>query len=564
MSQKGTTVQGFLEYLSPDLARSESPPAWPPDAFGLACATLFESGAYLSLYRDWPPTGTPADGCLGTVPERWSTDLRRVGTGWRQDWPAEPPPEISRWWDIIRSGGDLPLSQIGRDSDEGPSFSKERKVRCALLQLCAAADEASLGVGVPKKAGQDAFALQADYTLLPRRHTGSSLCRQIDPSKLRVLPKFHTPQTGMTLRSLSHNLALWTGSDVTPRWFTADFQGPSGSVEAEDSHSLNLLLIPWPEKVSPKQFAPAQSRLLNMPREKFGFFTYRHSSDPANALLRTKAIYEAALDLTDRIDGVIFPELALEGQELKAIREWVTARDSFLIAGVGEPGTGGGPGRNRVGIEVPSREAKAGVQEVPDQKGHRIQHFQDKHHRWCLDRSQIIQYGLGAQLDPAKRWWEHTDPAARNLTFVSLRPWLSLCALVCEDLARQDPVAHLVRAVGPSLVIALLMDGPQLASRWPARYATVLADDPGSSVLSLTSIGMCELSRPPGKPPSRVIALWKDSSSGEAVQIEMPQGASGVLLNLVRRLDEEWTADGRSDGGTAGYPALGGIHPVIT
>jgi hypothetical protein len=116
--------------------------------------------------------------------------------------------------------------------------------------------------------------------------------------------------------------------------------------------------------------------------------------------------------------------------------------------------------------------------------------------------------------------------------------------------------------VGPNLVIALLMDGPQLTSRWPARYATVLADDPGSSVLSFTSIGMCEFSRPPGKSPSRTVALWKDAYSGEAVQIDLPHGADAILLNLVRHVDEEWTADGRSDYGAAGYPALAGIHPV--
>jgi hypothetical protein len=47
-----------------------------------------------------------------------------------------------------------------------------------------------------------------------------------------------------------------------------------------------------------------------------------------------------------------------------------------------------------------------------------------------------------------------------------------------------------MNAIGPNLVIALLMDGPQLENRWPARYATVLAEDPGSAVLTVTSLGM--------------------------------------------------------------------------
>ena len=100
--------------------------------------------------------------------------------------------------------------------------------------------------------------------------------------------------------------------------------------------------------------------------------------------------------------------------------------------------------------------------------------------------------------------------------------WLNFCVLICEDLARQDPVSELIRAVGPNLVVALLMDGPQLEHRWAAKYATVLAEDPGSSVLTVTSLGMARLSRPPKKPVSRAVALWKDPVSG-AVEVALPE-----------------------------------------
>ncbi|HEX5887886.1 MAG TPA: hypothetical protein VFY61_04250, partial [Pyrinomonadaceae bacterium] len=134
---------------------------------------------------------------------------------------------------------------------------------------------------------------------------------------------------------------------------------------------------------------------------------------------------------------------------------------------------------------------------------------------------------------------------------------------ICEDLARQDPIAELVRAVGPNLVIALLMDGPQLPSRWPARYATVLADDPGSSVLTLTSIGMAELSRPPSVATgSRAIALWKDAKTGQAITIDLPKDKQGAVLSLSRVFVKEYAADGRDDGGATGYPTLTGVHYV--
>jgi hypothetical protein len=140
-----------------------------------------------------------------------------------------------------------------------------------------------------------------------------------------------------------------------------------------------------------------------------------------------------------------------------------------------------------------------------------------------------------------------------------------MCNLICEDLARQEPIAEIIRSVGPSLVIALLMDGPQLKTRWSSRYATVLADDPGSSVLTLSSIGMVGLSRPEGESKrSRVIALWKDPLSG-ARETELPEGADGVLINLVNTGNisaQERAAVGRLDEESDKTLILGGVHPI--
>jgi hypothetical protein len=74
---------------------------------------------------------------------------------------------------------------------------------------------------------------------------------------------------------------------------------------------------------------------------------------------------------------------------------------------------------------------------------------------------------------------------------------------------------------------------------------------------------MAELSRPPDKhSKSRVIALWKDARGGSPIEIELPHGADGLVLSLAVENAEEWTADGRSDRKTAGYPILTGIHPI--
>ena len=154
---------------------------------------------------------------------------------------------------------------------------------------------------------------------------------------------------------------------------------------------------------------------------------------------------------------------------------------------------------------------------------------QNKHHRWSLDEGQVKQYHLGGALHPHVRWWEAMEVPRKAIHFVEVAE-LTLASLVCEDLAHNDDIAQLIRSVGPTVVIVLL-DGPQLTSRWTARYASVLADDPGSAVLTLTSFGMVERSRPHGRDASRVIALWKDPSTGVR-EIPLEPGAHGVLLTV--------------------------------
>ena len=118
-------------------------------------------------------------------------------------------------------------------------------------------------------------------------------------------------------------------------------------------------------------------------------------------------------------------------------------------------------------------------------------------------------------------------------------------SLVCEDLAQNDTVAELIRSVGPTIVFPALLDGPQLTSRWASRYASVLADDPGSAVLTLTSYGMVQRSRPRGSDVAPVIALWKEPSTGFR-EIPLETGAQAVLLTVCIDRAMRRSADGRS------------------
>ncbi|HEV2646270.1 MAG TPA: hypothetical protein VGU46_07905 [Acidobacteriaceae bacterium] len=418
---------------------------------------------------------------------------------------------------------------------------QQDKAKCAILiELLATADEASVGAGVPfYPAFNDEFDTTAETLLaISNSDGGANLCDEIRDRSVRVLPKMHAPQSGLTLRSFSHHLAYLGNSEIRPFW------GPAGTAPIGD-RALDILLLPWPLKISAKSFKkvnPAEATMRNLP-DKFGFFTFQHKNSDTLIEEVLKAVRSACAECKTSIDAVIMPELALTTTEYEQLSSILFSQGMYLIAGVGgEPNTDGTT-ENSVRFNVPLF-------------NHKIPISQTKHHRWKLEESQITNYGLS--LPKRLQLWEHIPIGDRSLTFICLRDWLALCVLICEDLARPDPVGDVIRAVGPNLVITLLLDGPQLEGRWSGRYATALADDPGCSVLTLTSAGMTALSNPPGgKLPRKnhgKVALWKDRR-GKAHVIDIGKG-DAALLHIEVEEREEWIADGRGNEGVSGYPLL--------
>jgi hypothetical protein len=455
---------------------------------------------------------------------------------WRGQCLRHKAPELVRQlWAHIVSRFEEPIS----------AMRQEVALTQIVLELAAIADQTVGPIGTPvnvrlEDTAEMEFRLRAE-TLLQGVNRGATLCSEIDVSRGRVLPKIHTPQSGLTTRSLSLFLAYERAGELTPEWIQV------GSYK--NDLSMNLLIVPWPFVVHPAQFRVSKAlpnEMLNMP-DNFGFFTYEHKAQGNEIANVVEDLIRMSEERIGPISGVILPELAVNEQEFFEIRERLqTQRRTFLIGGVGEKSASEQHGRNEVRVHIPAQQII----------------IQAKHHRWKLDRSQIVQYGIGSQLHPGRAWWEHIGLENRRLSFISLLPWLTISVLVCEDLARPDPVGDLLRAVGPNLVIALLMDAPQLKERWPGRYAMVLADDPGSSVLSVTSLGMSYLSRPTNNATrrSRVIALWKDPESTAPVEIDLPEGQHGAVLSLSVSDRIKWSADGRSV--NVGTPTLSGVHFV--
>jgi hypothetical protein len=109
--------------------------------------------------------------------------------------------------------------------------------------------------------------------------------------------------------------------------------------------------------------------------------------------------------------------------------------------------------------------------------------------------------------------------------------------------------------------VTTLLDGPQLASRWTARYASVLADDPGSAVVTLTSFGFVQRSLPTGRPASRVVSLWKDPVSGLR-EIPLDVGAHAVLIKIQVGRTTRHSADGRPPAANTANVSAEGVRQI--
>jgi len=533
---KPATFAALLSAVDPTAAKGAAHLKWPPDTFAICAYLLHQSGAYKDVLAQWPPVC----GMFCKVKQPWPNWVERVGKAWRKAGTtlSVPPKEVKDAWKQVKQHLGL---EVQAQSDSETEKQSRSELHCALIALVAMADAASAGVGLPSKAtrtGQDMYLWRAAVRLGSK---GGSLASNVALQVARVLPKLHTPNVGITLRSLTHHLALHVGNDVVPVWREVPWGSDTDSI-------LNILVAPWPTKLHPSDFKPVRLSKALQKRASYARVNFERKSDPDGLANWTRERLEEAERVAEKVHGLVFPEASLTPTEFDRLKEVVSSRDVFVVAGVAvPPTTPAGLAQNRVRLLV----TRHGSRTVIDQ---------GKHHRWKLTRSQVEMYGLAVSLHPHEDWWENIEIPQREVHFAAFNNGTTICCLICEDLARMDPVSSLVRSVGPNLLIALLMDGPQLGVRWPARYATVLAEDPGCSVLTVSSLGMVDMVQPrKGQAKSRSVALWKDNGPG-MVEIELPKDKDAVLLTLYNETVEEFSADGRSDGKMTDHPRLEAVH----
>jgi hypothetical protein len=490
--------------------------AWPPDLFALTHVLLERSEAHRFALSppngsSWPPEGFP----------EWAAAVAEAGRcwgAWIEDRDRGIPDLLAEEWAVMLESTEMPLAELAEGHDW--------RACEALLTLHAIADEACAGLGVALTASHGVGSLYRARGRELLARTGS--LARIPPHLLRVLPKIRTSPRGTSARALSRYASVHAPG-VDARWYKVHARRPG--IEPQAQH-VNFLLLPWPLRVRESDFRPIEGSVRSLATEPFGFFEFAPSQgldlDLADRVL------VAARDEVDKVDVVWLPESAIEESEVDDLEGLLASHGVFgLIAGVrARPEQRGQLRPNWVHIGVSTGEEWVHLR-------------QNKHHRWSLDEQQVYQYHLGGALHPHVRWWDAMEVPRRCIQFVEGSDGVTLASLACEDLAQIDDLADVLRSVGPTMVVTPLLDGPQLSSRWAARYASVLADDPGSAVLTLTSAGMTRRSRPHGRDASPVVALWKDPARG-AREVSLESGAQGILLTASSDLTTRRSGDGRS------------------
>jgi hypothetical protein len=552
------------------------PPWWPIDLFAV-CGQLIQISGLMGRFEpNFELAGIPTTQRMlrVNVSKDERTKCKKVARAWKDN--PELPKEITELWMQIAAAKSLAV----RASEYAKLYEKESKKKApawwsAVFQLFIIADEACEGVGhvypIVNKAKPEGTARRQPNWItenLVKRSLDSILdetettktsdmfiqSRQISSytASVRteiacVQPKGRVSRVGCSLRNLSKNLALvGPAGNVRCHWHQL-----AGDPKAEEREGLNILLLPIPFEISAIDFLTDKAVHDNNDAYN-GWGTFDISQEWLKkerfpALLDTiRVLLQKAKSDAEKIHAVILPELALDYPSFieiaKAIRNDEPSIE-FLISGSSSNCKG-----EKGNCVLTALWANGMVHEKNITQEIEISDrivSQRKHHRWRIHRDQVIDYALGSQLHPNNDWWENHEIDQREVNFFQFRKNSIFSTLICEDLARSDPVHDVVRSIAPNLLFALLMDGAQIENRWPARYASSLADDPGTSVLTFTSSALLKRVNENGRyAECNSIGLWKDES-GKATEIKLPKDASGVLMCLSSVSSTDLTIDGR-------------------
>lgn len=502
---------------------------------------------------------------------------RQVQKLWAQLWRFKKqalhgqPRHRQKWWDIahallvIADAAGKDIGYVNADSDVDAESGTRKHSLFAIISALVAESQTVRRPIKDKKRKPDRRHLSVD-------EPSDGLTWQVDLDVVRVLPKGRTAALGCSMRTLSHHLALVPGRGGygTVYWHhpgssrnppaPVSRQPAAATENAPDPDDLCLLLVPFPFFMNGQAFssdAHNSSDAHDSPdKPKWGRFKINQSwlkkdaagkpDNPAGdfCLFIKKLIDKARADGSE-VNALILPEYALDWETYDKVACHIRDHQpeiEFMVSGVSSDCILK-KGNLVVSTLFVTRSKQDGTEERIA-----LTHSRPKHHRWRVDKKQIENYGIGAHLADDTEWWEYINIGNRVMHLDVLRNNSTFTALICEDLARSDPAHPWLRALGPHLIFALLMDGPQLTKRWPAQYATGLADDPCSSVLTLTSHGLIGLSnaKKADDKKSHSIGLWRqDNDTNLSVQCNPTAKQFATLLHLSANEIQEFTLTGR-------------------
>lgn len=547
------TVKDIIKQIFPEGTSFETKgeswseaPAYPPDLFAITGVLLQRAGAYQHVIsaESGKKEEFPEKSILVSAKKRDA--ILKAGMTWST---PRTQSRIQKLWSSLENCNE-PVYQT--------TNGKKQKWWDIAFELLAIADEASKGAGyfIPKEDHQNQSwvaksanaLLETGAPLNPRsrhiRHNNDAICsitsHLVNTDIVCVQPKSRTPEVGCSLRNISHYLSLLPPrGHMKVHWLT-----PPAVQAKEHSANLNLLLIPYPYKIENSWI---KAKLICDEADNgWGWFEIDqmwlsyHEKEFLNFI---DALIEKARSLKGSINGIVLPELSLSYVSYEKLAEHL--RDhypnfDFLVAGTSQ----------NCNEETGNFALASHFYELETGKRAMATVSRPKHHRWSLDASQIQTYDLASSfpvsLASNAKWWEKIPLHQRRIHVNSLRNSSVFTAMICEDLARSDPAHEPLRSVGANLVFVLLMDGPQLEWRWASRYSTGLAEDPGSSVLTLTSRALLERwnADKPDEEKSWSVGIWKDPKN-RATPLECQQGAQALLIELAGTSEVERTVDGR-------------------
>lgn len=525
-------------------------------------------------------------------------EIRELGKEWRLSPTGYPPNSVMKKWASFLNQHGTKRVRTGIVDGDVPAWWKQS------LSLMMIADEAAEGVGTNLQSGCKTIDL-LQYSAISRRKqllgsvdltaklqtslgSRSTFARTVNSSLTSVFPKLRISTSGCSHRNFSKNLAfLPRAGKVRCHWHM-----PPKPIVDDRERPIDILVVPYPYEIPSKAFREVHDPASSMERlhgedqdearVRVGWSnfemtqTWLEDEDPIEL---AKNLLKSAKKDVSSVNGVVFPEYSLTYdhfirlcEELKAIEkklEFIVAGSSSNCEAELDPTKENSrvPNGNHVMTCVWHRVLdQPNTTEDPnhntENQDKAIVSSRRKHHRWMLNSQQLGQYALTSSLDPRIDWWEAHSIGSRELHFFPFREKSVFTSMICEDLARSDPCHEVLRNIGPNLVFVLLMDGPQIPSRWSARYASSLSDDPGSSVLTVTSRGLIDRSNKTHEHDKQSAVAFFSSPFGQTPILLPDDGAKGILVTLTAELQpRQQTIDGRRDHSARTW-RMSSTHPI--